>query len=146
LISAQPANSFSSANASGLYEHVSEYGSVSDISLDFQVQAAILFGLSTTLKSVNQELRITCPSGNCTWPSYLTLGTCSKCNDVTDQVSRSQKVDYPMEWYFPTPDLESTTSRPINLTTYSLPNGLALDNKDPNQYYVDQSSPVLITA
>lgn len=65
---------------------------------------------------------------------------------MTDQVSRSQKVDYPMEWYFPAIGLESASSGPINLTTYSLPNGLALDNKDPNQQYVDQSSPVLMTA
>lgn len=134
------------ANSFGLYEHTSEYGSVSDLNLDFQAQAVILFGLSTTLKSVNQQLKTTCPSGNCTWPSYLTLGTCSKCNDVTDHVSRSRKVDYSMEWYFPNIGLELASSGPINLTTYSLPNGPSLDNKDPNQYYIDQSDPVLMTA
>jgi hypothetical protein len=42
--STSPANAFSSENASGLYEHTSEYGSVSDLTLDFQAQAAILFG------------------------------------------------------------------------------------------------------
>ena len=25
----------------------------------------------------------TCPSGNCTWPSYKSLGICSQCSDVT---------------------------------------------------------------
>ncbi|CAG8237339.1 unnamed protein product [Penicillium salamii] len=25
----------------------------------------------------------TCPSGNCTWPSYKSLGFCSQCSDVT---------------------------------------------------------------
>ena len=133
-------------NSSGLYERVSKYGSVSDISLDFQAQAAILFGLSTTLKNVNQQLKTTCSSGNCTWPAYRTLGTCSKCNDVTDQISRSQKVDFPMKWYFPTVGNYAVSSGPTNLTTYSLPNGLALDNKNPNQERTVQSTPVLMTA
>ncbi|KAJ6000793.1 hypothetical protein N7481_001202 [Penicillium waksmanii] len=26
----------------------------------------------------------TCPSGNCTWPEFQSLGFCSKCQDVTD--------------------------------------------------------------
>lgn len=76
----------------------------------------------------------------------MTLGTCSKCNDVTDQVTRSQKVDYPMAWYFPNSGEEPDGNDPVDLTTYSLPNGLALDNRDPNQYYSDQSNPVLMTA
>ena len=141
-----PVEAFSSSNSSGLYEHVTSYGSVSDLTLDFQAQAAILFGLSSNLKNVDQQLKTTCPSGNCTWPSYLTLGTCSKCNDVTDQISRSKKVDYPMAWYFPNVGNPSVDSGPTNITTYSLPNGLALENRDPNQFYTDQSNPVLMTA
>jgi hypothetical protein len=51
-----------------------------------------------------------------------------------------------MEWYFPNIGLPFAGDGPINLTTYSLPNGLSLDNKDPNQYNIDQSTPVLMTA
>ncbi|KAH3985122.1 hypothetical protein HBI38_107060 [Parastagonospora nodorum] len=30
------------------------------------------------------EIPLTCPSSNCTWPSYETLGMCSQCETITD--------------------------------------------------------------
>ncbi|KAJ5710998.1 hypothetical protein N7488_005154 [Penicillium malachiteum] len=29
------------------------------------------------------DITPTCPSGNCTWPSYKSLGICSQCSDIT---------------------------------------------------------------
>lgn len=100
-VAANPSDTFSSSNGNTTVVHVSGYGYVTDLSLDFQAQAAVLYGLSTSEMNVNQQLSATCPSGNCTWPPYLSLGVCSACNDVTDQVIISRKVDYPMAWYFP---------------------------------------------
>jgi hypothetical protein len=126
-----PPDYYLSSDGNTTVMHVSSYGYVSDLSLEFQAQAAVLFGLSTFESNVNQQLTTACPSGNCTWSPYLTIGVCSACNDVTDQVSISQKVDYPMSWYFPGQGSEIPSVDPVNLTTYSLPNGINLDNRDP---------------
>ncbi|KAL2839515.1 hypothetical protein BJY01DRAFT_250469 [Aspergillus pseudoustus] len=32
------------------------------------------------------EVEPTCPSGNCTWPSFESVGMCSRCEDITTQV------------------------------------------------------------
>ncbi|KAH6632988.1 hypothetical protein C7974DRAFT_163116 [Boeremia exigua] len=39
----------------------------------------MLFGNGT-----RPEIPLTCPSSNCTWPEYRTLGVCSKCVEVSD--------------------------------------------------------------
>jgi hypothetical protein len=30
------------------------------------------------------DIPVACPTGNCTWPPYQTLGVCSKCADISD--------------------------------------------------------------
>ena len=35
-----------------------------------------------------------CPSGNCTWPSYTTLGVCSECNNITSQIKASCNIGW----------------------------------------------------
>jgi len=35
-----------------------------------------------------------CPSGNCTWPSFRSLGWCNKCEDATDQVRDNCTYSY----------------------------------------------------
>ena len=141
-----PPDAYSSSDGNNLVLHVPDYGWVTDLNLDFQVQASVLFGLSTDLTHAEQTLKTTCPSGNCTWPPYLTLGVWSACNDVTDQVSRSQSQDYPQAFFFPNTGAPQLGSGPANLTTYSLPNGLSLNNRDPNQDYLDQSDPLVMSA
>jgi hypothetical protein len=32
------------------------------------------------------EIPLSCPTSNCTWPAYESLGVCSKCVDVTEQL------------------------------------------------------------
>jgi hypothetical protein len=36
----------------------------------------------------------TCPSGNCTWPPFTTLGVCSECHNITSQVKASCNVGW----------------------------------------------------
>ena len=46
------------------------------------MQAAILTGL---YNGAGQPL-LSCPTGNCTWTGVTTLGVCSECEDITDQI------------------------------------------------------------
>lgn len=44
----------------------------------------LFFGaIETGLWSENFDLNPTCPSGNCTWPTFQSAGWCSKCENVT---------------------------------------------------------------
>jgi hypothetical protein len=36
----------------------------------------------------------TCPSGDCTWPPFTTLGVCSECHNITSQVKASCNVGW----------------------------------------------------
>ncbi|KAI4710775.1 hypothetical protein J4E89_004365 [Alternaria sp. Ai002NY15] len=58
------------------------------------------------------EVPLSCPSSNCTWPSYDTLGMCSECVDTSnllDFACMSTQVDW-------TSQLTSNTSTYINTT------------------------------
>ncbi|OJJ85936.1 DUF3176 domain-containing protein [Aspergillus glaucus CBS 516.65] len=48
------------------------------------VTSDLFFGaIETGLWSGNFDLNPTCPSGNCTWPTFQSAGWCSKCENVT---------------------------------------------------------------
>lgn len=47
----------------------------------------MLSGISTP-----QESAFTCPSGNCTWPPFDSLGLCSSCKNVTTDVRTACQV------------------------------------------------------
>ncbi|CAI7633158.1 unnamed protein product [Penicillium manginii] len=50
----------------------------------------------------------TCPSGNCTWPEFQSLGFCSKCQDVTES-----SILYDCDQWTETPDDMNSTDRDI---------------------------------
>jgi hypothetical protein len=52
------------------------------------LSASVLSGIS-----ISQEPSFDCPSGNCTWGTYETLGVCSSCEDVSNKAQRSCKLD-----------------------------------------------------
>lgn len=51
-----------------------------DVELNTNVKASAFY-LGIWTKDFN--IQPTCPSGNCTWPSYKSLGFCSQCSDIT---------------------------------------------------------------
>ena len=120
---------------------LSSYGTVSRINLGTSGQAAVLFGLASSRDYVSQQLTTSCPSGNCTWPPYTSLGVCSKCTDLSSQLTRSDKVDYPQGWYFPAVAQDSAPT-PENLTSYQLPNGLSIDNRQTDFQTYDSADSV----
>lgn len=40
-----------------------------------------------------QEMPVVCPTGNCTWPMFTSLGVCSQCVDLGDQLVNISKSD-----------------------------------------------------
>ncbi|KAM7186723.1 Protein of unknown function (DUF3176) domain containing protein [Rhypophila sp. PSN 637] len=74
---------------------------------DFGLTAAIIAGLSSSNATNNAwNPSFSCSSGNCTWPPYTSLGVCSRCNDVSDNIRSSTGV---AEWcnYDRKPDCDS---------------------------------------
>lgn len=75
-----------------------------------------------------------CPTSNCSWPLYETLGVCSKCSDITEYLTfacLTSKIDwlgqtmggFGVEWSYPTAThcgyfLNATTDDPILMSGY----------------------------
>ncbi|WYZ36267.1 hypothetical protein EsH8_XII_000017 [Colletotrichum jinshuiense] len=90
-------------------------------SIPISMQGAIMSGLSKSPWQVEQEVPIQCPTTNCTWNPFKTIGVCHKCNEITSKLKRVDgKVDN-------TPT-----------TAFILPNGHYIDN--------DYKSPRIVTA
>ncbi|KAK1974446.1 hypothetical protein LZ30DRAFT_408673 [Colletotrichum cereale] len=64
----------------------SEWSVTTDIPLS--MQGAILSGMSKSPWEVEQEALIQCPTSNCTWNQFNTVGICHRCNDVTSDLRR----------------------------------------------------------
>jgi hypothetical protein len=122
---------YSSSNPTGdqIITRVSKYFSVRDIQLDQSAQAAVQFGLNSDAAAVGAQLPFSCLSGNCTWPSYISLAVCSKCTDLTDMIESVPATDYPMGWLVPHSTTGAMGPGPQALTEYFLPNGLNINNR-----------------
>lgn len=89
------------------------------------MMAAIYDGIfSQNLTHTSSSLQATCPSGDCAFPPYASLGVCSRCADVT-----------PLLKYHMTPNVHLGASY-----YWSLPNGLQLSNIETGISYINISS------
>ncbi|KAK4214974.1 hypothetical protein QBC37DRAFT_313170 [Rhypophila decipiens] len=60
---------------------------------DFGLTAAIIAGLSSSNATNNAwNPSFSCSSGNCTWAPFTSLGVCSQCNDVSDNIRSSTGI------------------------------------------------------
>jgi hypothetical protein len=50
--------------------------------------------INNAIYTDNFDRTPSCPTGNCTWPSFRSLGWCSKCQDVTEQVQSNCSYSY----------------------------------------------------
>ncbi|RMJ26742.1 hypothetical protein PHISP_02396 [Aspergillus sp. HF37] len=66
-------------------EYFPEYGYDTRAALPETMQAAILNGISET----HSPLEPACSSGDCEYPDFVSLGICSRCEDVTQQADQS---------------------------------------------------------
>lgn len=70
-----------------LFDYLSDHGQ--------DLMSAIHVGMWTESFDLNPS----CPSGNCTWPSYLSIGWCSQCEDITSQATLANCTDMPNDTY-----------------------------------------------
>ncbi|KAH7113750.1 hypothetical protein B0J11DRAFT_471908 [Dendryphion nanum] len=75
---------------------------------------------------VRANIPVSCPTGNCTWDLYETLGYCSKCVEVKSLLSQFTCQDSALDWF---PNLPSDL-----LSNFTGPRGIACG------YYLNVSS------
>ncbi|KAJ1709498.1 hypothetical protein NYO67_8369 [Aspergillus flavus] len=56
--------------------------------IDLSMQGSILNGFSRSLAEIRQQANVTCPTGQCTWPPFKTLGVCHTCHNLTSDLKR----------------------------------------------------------
>ncbi|RGP71209.1 carboxylic ester hydrolase [Fusarium longipes] len=94
--------------------------------IPLSMESAIMTGLSRSPWEVARETLVQCPTGNCTWNQFNTLGVCHKCNNITSDLRRVKDFGDALfalgNYQF---DGESIPS-----TAFSLPNGHFIANID----------------
>jgi hypothetical protein len=86
--------------------------------------------LGATLRGIVQpsdpsEMKFTCPSGNCTWEEFVTLGVCSQCFNVTDSFDQACGTT-DIKYVSPGSDGNTNSTASVPYCNYTLPNGLQL--------------------
>lgn len=94
------------------------------------MQSSVLYGISEPNEEVVRQLRVQCPSQNCTWPEpYTSLSVCSRCKDITGQMRETEPG-----WSTPIAlDLELDApgcNKSIPVTRFTLPNGAFIDGSN----------------
>jgi hypothetical protein len=64
-------------------------------------------------KDVRPSIPLSCPTGNCTWPPYETLGVCSRCEDISDLLTYDC-IDGPLDWI-----INVTSTTPVGESNYA---------------------------
>lgn len=64
-----------------------------------------------------------CNTGNCTWPSYATLGVCSECYDITSSIQQECVLS-------PDGNVDNSIQQESPNCTYRLPHGLTVNSND----------------
>lgn len=84
------------------------------------MMTSILSGLAQT----TQPLEPHCPSSSCSYPDFVTLGICSRCEDVTSQTAQTCQPEPNATWFTG----ESPIYKKISANcTYESPNGFELN-------------------
>ena|SRR5579871_2037636 len=97
------------------------------------MQSAILFGLSSTLQAVTQQVTTHCSSGSCQWKPFLSFGVCSSCSDITHLLINTTK-NYTIDSPHSIQVVDFVQNNPATavtigeISTYGFPNGLHMDD------------------
>ena len=64
------------------------------------IRPALMFDIYNAAINSNplSETKPSCPTGNCTWPPFTSLGFCSKCEDISRLFQN--RITYGVEYYF----------------------------------------------
>lgn len=97
--------------------------------IDPSMHGAILSGLSQSAALIEQQMSATCPTGNCTFPSFNTLGVCQRCTDVTSRLEKVNGFGEVMSYLNELMDFKADPPfHDDDVTAYVLPNGHFLIN------------------
>ncbi|OBT73795.1 hypothetical protein VF21_07999 [Pseudogymnoascus sp. 05NY08] len=56
--------------------------------MPLSMKTAVLTGLTRSPAELAQQVLVQCPTSNCTWPPFRTLGVCHRCTNVTASLRR----------------------------------------------------------
>ncbi|UPL00378.1 hypothetical protein LCI18_011312 [Fusarium solani-melongenae] len=94
--------------------------------LPLSMQASILNGFSRSPWETAKEALAQCPTSNCTWDQFATLGVCYRCEDLSSKLKRVSGFG---DTLLTMHDLKRRTEN-FSATAFSLPNGHFIANVD----------------
>ena len=71
--------------------------------LDTSLKGTIYSGIFTPANKSGSQNTPVCPTGECTWPTYSSLGVCSACEDIISTLPFNPNPDYAYTWLLPDP-------------------------------------------
>jgi hypothetical protein len=82
------------------------------------MKAAVFNGMFAA--DPNPQLTFNCPTGNCTWPDFSTLGVCSSCIDMSEYMQRACSVDNSTDcgWILPNGAQLNGSASVFSMTTF----------------------------
>ncbi|KAL0944712.1 uncharacterized protein CTRU02_202599 [Colletotrichum truncatum] len=102
----------------------SNYDVATDIPLS--MQGAILNGLSRPVWESEQDALVQCPTSNCTFDQFSTLGICHRCSDISSQLKRVEDFG---DVFLAIPGT-GYGGKGVQSTAFALPNGHFIANID----------------
>ncbi|KAK0649745.1 hypothetical protein B0T16DRAFT_457127 [Cercophora newfieldiana] len=113
-----------------------------DYNPDLAMEASVWNGLSTFTTRQNLSPAFNCPVGDCTWNRFISLAVCSKCNDISTDLSKSagktQVGERSDDWHWVNEPPNNITNQGVRVspdvgeydyTQYEIPSlGLSLSN------------------
>ncbi|KAJ4172712.1 hypothetical protein NW754_002915 [Fusarium falciforme] len=90
------------------------------------MQASILNGFSRSPWEAAQEALVQCPTSNCTWDQFSTLGVCHRCEDLSSKLKRVEGFGKTLLTIHDV----SYGTQSVNATAFALPNGHFITNVD----------------
>ncbi|KAJ5599273.1 hypothetical protein N7450_000340 [Penicillium hetheringtonii] len=99
------------------------------IQFPWETAGAIYSGIFQTEGPNSKSVTMECPTGNCTFPKYQSLGFCSKCMNITD----SLKISSPSS-------SSSNSMMSMGQSIYKLPNGFELSTSMSMSYLINSTA------
>ncbi|KAI0111055.1 hypothetical protein F4776DRAFT_360289 [Hypoxylon sp. NC0597] len=88
---------------------------------DIGMSMTTIFGfVNTSTTSPSQPPLVYCRTGNCTWPTYSSVGICSRCLDISEHLIKERGLGIPDESIF-SKCYDSSSLFVTNYTTYAIP-------------------------
>ncbi|KAK6948586.1 hypothetical protein Daesc_010356 [Daldinia eschscholtzii] len=81
---------------------------------------SVLGFVNTSTSQPSKPPSVSCQTGNCTWPTYSSLGVCSTCFDISEHITKDKGFGMP-DVSVLSPCHDSSVVFVANYTTYSVP-------------------------